>query len=127
MLTDGSRSYSSGSTATIIKSPLGVMSLADRPDVVVTHERIRTSIDSDTTEIDDVVTLQAKLPSVKAVSEFGDVLAWSNLGKTLENVRPNDNGPYMVESKKRSWKPLTVRKNRDSESMFQCSIIKALA
>ena len=69
ILTDGSRSYSSGSTVTIIKSPLGAMRLADRPEVVVMNQSTRASSEGSTdTEIDDAATLQAKLPSVKAVS-----------------------------------------------------------
>lgn len=124
--TDGSRSYSSGSTATIVKSPLGAMRLADRPEVVVLSRHSRVSSDSSATEIDDVITLQAMLPSVKAVSDFGDVQAWGYQCASNKILHNGNNSPYSEKFKQRIWMPLRVRKARDSESLFQWSNIKAL-
>ena len=127
-LTDGSRSYSSGSTVTIVKSPLGAMRLADRPDVVLMGKSSRVSSASSTdTEIDDVATLQAKLPSVKAVSEFGDVQAWDRSSRPLNDVQNDSCDQFKEDLKQRARLPLLVRKTRNSGSMFQCSSIKALA
>ena len=127
-LTDGSRSYSSGSTVTIVKSPLGAMRLADRPDVVLMGKSSRVSSASSTdTEIDDVATLQAKLPSVKAVSEFGDVQAWDRSSRPLNDVQNDGCDRFKEDPKQRARLPRLVRKTRDSGSMFQCSSIKALA
>ena len=127
-LTDGSRSYSSGSTATIIKSPLGAMRLADRPDIVLVGKSSRVSSASSTdTEIDDVATLQAKLPSVKAVSDFGDVQTWDRSSRPLNDVQNDGGDQFKEDPTQRARLPLLVRKTRDSGSMFQCSSIKALA
>jgi len=53
------------------------MRRADDPDtIVMPEERSRVSSEGSETDIDDAATLQAKLPSVKAVSEFGEVESW---------------------------------------------------
>lgn len=114
--------------ASIIKSPLGAMRLADRPEVVVLNESSRVSIEGSTgTEIDDVATLHAKLPSVKAVSEFGDVQSWSRSGKARKGVRSDDCVQGREDHRPRMRRTLLVRKTRDSGSMFQCTSIRALA
>ena len=87
----------------------------------------RTSNESSATDIDDVMALQAQLPSVKTVSEFGDVQTWRNQNKTADSTQSDDIGPYREQSKQRTWMPLLVRKTRDSESMFQYNGIKSLA
>jgi hypothetical protein len=111
-LADGSRSYSSGSTATIVKSPLGAMRLADRPDIVVMSKNSRVSSETSATEIDDVVTLQAMLPSVKAVSEFGDVQTWKPQSKPRDSTQSGDDGPYGEQFKQRTWMPLCYAEDK---------------
>jgi hypothetical protein len=59
--------------ATIIQKPLSYMMLPELLDGTAASKHSRTSSRSSATEIDGVVTLQAKLPSVKAVSRSGDV------------------------------------------------------
>lgn len=111
VLTASSRSYSSGSTATMKKSSLSTMRLASDPDIVVIAEdRPRYSSDSCDTEIDDAATLQAKLPSVKAVSVFGDVHGWGKNPLDDESCQRYSKPPH-VES-------LRIRKTRDSASTF---------
>ena len=124
-LTDDSRSYSLGSTATIIKSPLSYMTLAKQPDGMIINKHSRKSSDGSATEIDDVVTLQAKLPSVKAVSHFGDIETWKCQSDDQSGYG-HDTGPYNAESKQRTWMPLRVKKTRGSESLFQCSNVRAI-
>lgn len=126
-VTDGSRSYSSGSTATIVKSPLGAMRLADWPDVIVMNKSSRVSSEDSATEIDDVVTLEAMLPSVKAVSEFGDVQTWKARSKALESEHNGDDGPYGEQLRLRSWIPLRMPKTRDNGSVFKSGGLKSLA
>ena len=69
------------------------MRLAEQPDIIVKEKSSRMSSTSSTTEIDDVVTLHAKLPSVKAVSDFGEVQTWDRQGKGLRDVHVDDRGP----------------------------------
>lgn len=76
---ESSRSYSSSSIGTAKKSPLSTMQLAESTEEVVigTVAGKKLSIDSSSEpDIDDVATLQARLPSVKAVSAFGEVGNW---------------------------------------------------
>jgi hypothetical protein len=80
------RSYSAGSTATVRKSPLGVMRLASEPDVLVVEMR-STSVGSGS-DIDDAATLQAKLPPVQAVGEFGDVSNWDDGVGVVQHADP---------------------------------------
>lgn len=85
----------------------------------------RLSSDSAITEIDDVVTLQARLPSVKAVSDFGDVKT-CKCENGDQKACIDDGGPYREEFKQRTWVPLRVRRTRNNESMFQRINVKAL-
>ncbi|KAK3051053.1 hypothetical protein LTR09_007803 [Extremus antarcticus] len=86
-LTAGIRSYNSGSTATVKESPLGAMRLASDPDVVMMAKESRRSMDGSDSDIDDAATLQARLPSVKAVSDFGDVQAWAGAAAEVKQTQ----------------------------------------
>ena len=122
-LTDGSRTYSSSSTATVKKSSLGAMRLAEDPDVVVVaEERLRQSSEGSDSEIDDATTLQAKLPSVKAVSDFGDVQNWTSRG--TQQSQQKEEGRH---TRRQGFAALTIRKTRDSASIFQSHAIEAIA
>lgn len=121
VLDESGRSYSSSSTATMYKSPLGAMRLADHPEVVVMAREQSTTLPSEKSDsdIDDAATLQARLSSVKATSNFGgvaschgpcydvcrDFKAWSN--GDCWDVKPS----YM------RILPLTVRKTRGNSIM----------
>ncbi|KAK5112314.1 hypothetical protein LTR85_011586 [Meristemomyces frigidus] len=120
-LSESSRSYSSGSTATVVKSPLCAMRRADDPDtVVILEHRARRSSDSSDSDIDDADMLQAKLPSVKAVSDFGEVEIWQakrqNHASYHQRARELDREGTM---RRLEFTPLTIRKTRDSAAMFQ--------
>lgn len=112
----GSRSYSSESTSTIAKSPLGAMRLASDPETVVMSGAVSCgSNDGADSDIDDAATLQAKLPSVKAVSEFGQVEDWHNAGRAPVSYcarasEANDEGVM----ERLNFTPLMVRKTRDA-------------
>lgn len=74
-LKSSSRSSSSSSTATVRKSPLGIMRLASEPDIIVverTNSR-QSSISTVDSDIDDAATLQARLPSTRADCGVGEV------------------------------------------------------
>ena len=129
-ISDGSRSFSSGSTATVKRSPLGAMRLADRPDVVVmAEEKSRTSSEGSDSTIDDAATLQAMLPSVKAVSEFDEIDTWQasrQAPTTSFDQRPamlNENGNLQ----RLDFTPLTIRKTRDSAALFSCQMVQSMA
>ena len=114
----GSRSYSSSSTATVKKSHLGIMRLASNPDVIViAEEKSRSSTDRSDSDIDNVATLQAKLPSVKVVSDFGEINNWriSRLDATTDT---NFERFYFT--------PLNIVKTRHSREMFQIHAIAAI-
>jgi hypothetical protein len=103
------------------------MRLADRPDLVLVGKSSRVSSASSTdTEIDDVATLQAKLPSVKAASEFGNVQTGDRSSRPLNDVQNDGCDQFNEDLKQRARLPLLVRKTRDSGSMFQGSSIKGL-
>ncbi|KAK5134788.1 hypothetical protein LTR08_006163 [Meristemomyces frigidus] len=101
-LSESSRTLSSGSATTIVKSPLGAMRRAADPDtILMPGERSNTPSMSSDSEIDDAAMLQAKLPSVKAVSAFGEVATWQR----------RDHASYCA--------PLAIRKTRHSAAMPQ--------
>lgn len=70
LLAASSRSSSSSSTTTLRRSPLKSVRRPYLPD-----QEPRSS--SESFDIDDVATLQARLPSVKSISTFGDVAFWA--------------------------------------------------
>lgn len=53
------------------------MRLANEPDVVVLPKTNSRSGSDSEDQIDDAATLQARLPRVKTVSEFGEVEDWA--------------------------------------------------
>lgn len=124
-----SRSFSSSSTATIIKSPLGAMRLASDPDVVVGSRRDRrhsSSADSES-DIDDAATLQARLPSVKAVSDFGEVSGWPGERDVACNYYHKSYQICIGEMRGVDFTPLNVRRTRDSVSMVNSGAFRAAA
>ena len=125
-LSAGSRSYSSASTATRIKSPLGAMRQAEHPEVVVIEEeKSRQSSESSDTAFDNAAALQAKLPSVKAVSDFGVVQTWitgRNKALPVKNWSGQGEGRKVV--KRSAFKPLRIRKTRDSALIFQSHAVQ---
>ncbi|RMY04624.1 hypothetical protein D0868_06848 [Hortaea werneckii] len=113
------RTYSSGSTATVVKSPLGTMRLAsDYKDAVSTGQRPGTNVtrrdgragdgegDSD---IDDAATLQARLPLSKSHALSGQRDGYYE--------RPRERDADGTERRLTST-PLNVKKTRDSAAMF---------
>lgn len=114
------RSFSSASTATVKKSPLGIMRLASDPDIIVgspSDKRSSSSSSSDS-DIDDVATLQARLPSVKTVSDFGEVSTWEGEGNVATQYYQRSYEICLSEMKKLDFAPLNVRRTRDSGSLF---------
>ena len=128
-LSDTGRSYSSGSTATVVKSPLGAMRRADDPETVVMPTLMsRSSSESSGSDIDDAATLQAKLPSIKATSEFGEVECW-RAGRQ-EHVSYDQRAWEMGQDgmqRRLECTPLVIRKTRDSASMFSSRDVVAIA
>ncbi|KAK5733742.1 hypothetical protein LTR17_009446 [Elasticomyces elasticus] len=129
MLSQSSRSLSSSSTATLVKSPLGAMRRAADPNTVVLPEmRRQTSSEEIDLEIDDAATLQANLPSVKAVSEFGEVADWP-LGRQVplsycqRTAQLDEKGVL----RRMDFTPLTIRKTRDSAAMVPGRFVAAAA
>ncbi|KAK4544180.1 hypothetical protein LTR36_004390 [Oleoguttula mirabilis] len=120
ILSDSSRSISSGSTATVVKSPLCAMRRADDPDTILTLDlRSRTSSDSSDSDIDDTAMLQAKLPSV-----MGEMETWQprrqNHTSYYQRARELDREGTM---RRLEFTPLTIRKTRDSAALFQNNIV----
>lgn len=115
-------SFSSSSTATVKKSSLGMMRLAADPDVFIDTQqqggRLSSGTVSDSdSDLDHVATLQARLPSVKPVSEFGDVSSWTE-GQAAANYSRNSYEICMGGKRKLEFAPLNVRRTRDSAPMF---------
>lgn len=136
------RSLSSGSSSstltggTVKKSPLGVMRLASDPDVVFTSQsndfklqdhHIRAgSVESSTSsnsEINDAATLQRRLPSVKAVSTFGEPLSWTSTEGQEKGSKEQGKAKHyyqrsyelcMGEMQKTDFAPLNARRTRGS-------------
>lgn len=129
--TNEGRSFSSSSTATVKKSGLGAMRLASNPEVIVVAEtRSRSMSETQTSDIDDVATLQAKLPSVKAVSEFGEVEAWTSRPHCTAGHRSNPFELLSDEDEKKqrhSYRPLTIRKTTKRVSIIQSRCIVTIA
>lgn len=105
------------------------MRRADDPDTVVMPEmRSRTSSDSSESDIDGAATLQAMLPSIKAVSEFGEVEGW--------HPQRQDHESYCQRAREMQQDgtllrmevtPLMIRKTRDSAALFSSPHIAAIA
>lgn len=114
-LSDG-RSFSSSSMATVKKSPLGMMRLASDPEIVIDRDRRSMSDASSTSDIDDAATLQARLPSVKAVSEFGDVFELAGKGEVSSAYYQKSYEACIGEMMKVDFAPLNVKRTRDSVS-----------
>ncbi|KAK4967102.1 hypothetical protein LTR42_010450 [Elasticomyces elasticus] len=128
-LSQSSRSLSSSSTATLVKSPLGAMRRAADPNTVVLPEmRRQTSGEEIDMDIDDAATLQANLPSVKAVSEFGEVTDWP-LGRQVplsycqRTAQLDEKGVL----RRMDFTPLTIRKTRDTAAMVPGRFVAAAA
>lgn len=78
-LTVGSRSCISGTTTTLNRSPLAVVSLASHPERChIQTKRSQSSRSSTDSDIDDTWTLQARLPVVSTVSECRDPKYWTD-------------------------------------------------
>ncbi|KAK0900896.1 hypothetical protein LTR91_009480 [Friedmanniomyces endolithicus] len=115
-LSESSRSFSSGSAATLVKSPLVAMRRAADPNTIVMPGSKSGSCSDDfESEVDDAATLQAKLPSVKAVSEFGEVENWP-LGRQVP-MSYCQRTTVMDEKgvlRRLDFTPLTIGKTRGS-------------
>ena len=124
-----SRSYSSSSTATVKKSHLGAMRLAEDPEVIiVSQERPCLSSNSSNCDIDDAATLQARLPSVKAVCGFGevdDLTSTQHITASLTQLPPHSGETGGMDRLYHA--PLNIRKSRSSAAMFKGHIITAVA
>ncbi|KAK5683277.1 hypothetical protein LTS10_004808 [Elasticomyces elasticus] len=128
-LSQSSRSLSSSSTATLVKSPLGAMRRAADPNTVVLPEtRRQTSSEEIDMDIDDAATLQANLPSVKAVSEFGEVADWP-LGRQVPSSYCQRTAQLDEKGvlRRMDFTPLTIRKTRDSAAMVPGRFVAAAA
>lgn len=69
-------------------------------------------------DIDDAATLQAKLPSVRAVSAFGDVKTWSCGSQVAANYYQRLIHPEQGGCKRQpSFRPLLIRKTRNSAAV----------
>ncbi|TKA76974.1 hypothetical protein B0A55_04918 [Friedmanniomyces simplex] len=117
---ESSRSFSSGSAATLVSSPLGAMRRAANPNtIVLPGSRSGSCGEEAESEIDDAVTLQAKLPAVKAVSEFGEVEGCP-LGRQVpmsychRTAQLDEKGML----RRMDFTPLTIRKTRDSAAVM---------
>ena len=122
---EASRRYSSSSTATLKRSLLGAMRLARDPAIVVGP---RVSSEGSSSEIDDALTLQARLPSVKPVNGF------ENVGKracSSQKMASDYQKLHLVDEDKTTdglaFNPLNVHKTRDSANLFQSHLVKAVA
>lgn len=128
-LAAGSRTTSSSSTVTVKRSPLGIMRLASDPEIIVSEqERYRRSSNvSYDSDIDDAATLQARLPLVKTVSDFGEVSSWPASGRDESDVATKCyQKSYEIclgEMRKVDFTPLNVRRTRDSAGMFCVSTV----
>lgn len=102
------------------------MRLASDLYVVVGHQREsrHSSISSDS-DIDDAATLQARLPSVKAVSEFGELSAYQGEAEVSVDYYQQSYQNCIGEMRKADFAPLNVRRTRDSASMFYISAARA--
>ncbi|TKA69780.1 hypothetical protein B0A55_08811 [Friedmanniomyces simplex] len=117
---ESSRSFSSGSAATLVRSPLGAMRRAADPNtIVLPGSRSGSCGEEAESEIDDAVTLQAKLPAVKAVSEWGEVEGYP-LGSQVpmsycqRTAQLDEKGML----RRLDFTPLTIRKTRDSAAVM---------
>ena len=118
-LSESSRSFSSGSTATVVKSPLGAMRRAETPDtVVMPSSRSRSSSEESDSDVDDAEMLQAKLPSVKAVSDFGEVGNWPLARQTLSYCQRTAELDERGILRRLDFTPLTTRKTRNSPALI---------
>lgn len=81
--------------------------------------------DSDS-DIDDAATLQARLPSVKPVSHFGEISSWTE-GQVASNYYQKSYEICMGEMKKLDFAPLNVMRTRNSASMFHSNAVRAAA
>ncbi|RMY98655.1 hypothetical protein D0862_07485 [Hortaea werneckii] len=116
---DNGRTYSSSSTTTVVKSPLGTMRLAsDYKEVVLTGQRPSTNVTSrngrvdageEDSDIDDAATLQARLPLSKAHAVSGQRDSY------YERSRERDEDGT---ERRLTFTPLNVKKTRDSAAMF---------
>ncbi|RMY49641.1 hypothetical protein D0863_15091 [Hortaea werneckii] len=119
LVSENRRTYSSGSTTTVVKSRLGTMRLASEyKDVVSTGRRPGTNEtrrdgragdgegDSD---IDDAATLQARLPLSKSHAISGQ--------RDSYYERPRERDADGTE-RRLTFTPLNVKKTRDSAAMF---------
>lgn len=104
MLSETGRTASSSSTATVKRSPLGAMRLAEDPENVVMPTS-RLSLDSSDSEIDDVAALQNRVERVDSMEA---------LVKTSEQEGYVDRQSGLSRF---SLKPLNVRK-RDCDNVF---------
>ncbi|RMX88769.1 hypothetical protein D0869_01391 [Hortaea werneckii] len=119
LLRQNGRTYSSSSTTTVVKSPLGTMRLArDYKEVVSTGQQPSTNVTSrdgkvddgeGDSDIDDAATLQARLPPSKshALSRQRDSYC----------ERPRERDADGME-RRLTFTPLNVKKTRDSAVMF---------
>ncbi|RMY64492.1 hypothetical protein D0863_09780 [Hortaea werneckii] len=119
LLRDNGRSYSSNSTMTVVKSPLGTMRLAcDYKEVVSTAHRPNTDVtkrggrvddDEGSSDIDDAATLQARLPLSRSRAITGQ--------RDSYYERPRERDEDGTE-RRLTFTPLNVKKTRDSAAMF---------
>ena len=116
LLTVGARSYthSSESTATMKKSPLGIVRMASHPDVPIRAKCTRDFDSSSDSDIDDTTTLQerlsGRLPIARSVSDFGDVKYWTDCQTVVHT------SPVVKGSRRRpSLHRLAMRKSKERE------------
>lgn len=128
-LSESSRSHSSGSTETIVKSPLCAMRRADDPDRIVKLEpALRKSSDSLNSDIDDVDMLQANLPSTRAVSTVCETGSWQARGQKHASYHQRARGLDREGTLRRlEFTPLTIRKTRDIGALLRNDVVQATA
>lgn len=98
------------------------MRLASDPDIVVgSQDNNRSSASSDSdSDIDDAATLQARLPSVKPISDFGEFSSWEGEGHVSAQFYQKSYTICIGEMREVDFTPLNVRRTRDSASI-SCS------
>ncbi|RMY84806.1 hypothetical protein D0861_06777 [Hortaea werneckii] len=119
LLRENGRAYSSSSTMTVVKSPLGAMCVAgDFIEVISTARRPkkdassrdgRAEDDGGDSDIDDAATLQARLPLAKSHALLRQ--------RDSYYERPREKDEDGTE-RRLTFTPLSVKKTRDSAAMF---------
>ncbi|OTA30484.1 hypothetical protein BTJ68_09377 [Hortaea werneckii EXF-2000] len=127
LLRENGRAYSSSSTMTVVKSPLGTMRLAGdymevistarQPKKDVTSRDGRAEDEEADSDIDDAATLQARLPLSKSLAISGQQ------DSCCERPRERDEDGT---ERRLTFTPLNVKKTRDSAAMFSARQVDSI-